>query len=445
MDASSDLMHRLTTSQYWEQAFLDTLNALPEAILICRTSDLFLLWVNTTYTHSFQDIPLEAISENPEWKNWLHDRTGRAYHLLFQNRWWAWTKRFHPLPSFVLIVGCDITDYKHQELLFHRERDQYQTLLATSHDMCASYGRLIGISPAMQSVYRHLDAAAQPNITFPVLLQGETGTGKSLAAHTLHDRLQAINPSRTGPLVTVNCPAIPHDLFEAELFGHSKGAFTGAMYATGGYCQAAHQGTLFFDEIGDLPLSLQVKLLHLIQEREITPIGGTHPVSVTARIVAASNKDLWIGVKRGWFREDLFYRLDGMAIRLPALRDRRVDIPCYLNHLAPQYGLENWHTFPHALLDAIDHELQWEGNVRQLYTLVERMMTTCLEIADSQYHKAPTERFSVQPLAQSLATHEKTQILKALQATTTLTDAAKLLGISRRHLYRKLETYQILH
>ena len=227
---------------------------------------------------------------------------------------------------------------------------------------------LVGISQAMQDVLAKARAAAATKAT--VLLAGESGTGKEVVAKAIH-RMSA---EADGPFVAVHCGAIPENLIESELFGYTKGAFTDARKDTPGKFREAHEGTIFLDEVATMPMAAQVRLLRVLQEREVQPLGGGGPVKIDVRVVVATNQDLWKKVREGDFREDLFYRLDVVPISLPPLRERREEIPFlaqhFLNRKAREHGL-----YPKALHPSVDPlliALPWPGNVRQLENAIER-------------------------------------------------------------------------
>jgi len=232
------------------------------------------------------------------------------------------------------------------------------------------FKHIIGRSPAMLKVFDLIDKVGQSNAS--VLITGESGTGKELVAKAIHFN----GPRRNYPFVSINCGAVPESLLESELFGHEKGAFTSADAARAGLMEAANRGTFFLDEVGEAPLSIQVKLLRVLQEREFTRVGGTQPIPVDIRIVSATNCDLLKAVKSKEFREDLFYRLNVIPIRLPALRERREDIPLLIEHFIDKcnrahpgkpdiLGVE-----PEAM--NFLEQYPWPGNVRELENVIER-------------------------------------------------------------------------
>ncbi len=231
------------------------------------------------------------------------------------------------------------------------------------------YGRLLGSSVTMRRVFAVLERVAQADVT--VLIEGESGTGKELAAESIH-----LGSSRqSGPLVVVDCGAISENLVESELFGYERGAFTGADHARQGYFEAAQGGTIFLDEIGELPLQTQPKLLRVLERREVTRVGASHPIPVDVRVVAATNRKLAVEVEEGRFRQDLYYRLAVLRVELPPLRERRDDIPALVEHF-----VEAFPSAAGAPADLGDDLLamlrghDWPGNVRELKNVVERLL-----------------------------------------------------------------------
>ncbi len=309
-----------------------------------------------------------------------------------------------------------------------------------------SFSNLVGKSPAMQKLYALIERVA--NSQANVLIGGESGTGKELVAKAVHFN----GPRKAGPFVPVNCGAIPENLLESELFGHEKGAFTGAERKKAGLFESANSGTLFLDEIGELPQSMQVKLLRVLQEREFRRVGGTrnHPLDI--RLVAATNKDLAEQVAQGSFREDLYYRLNVIQVVLPPLRERREDIPLLLDYFYQKQTGEKHLPARGEVLQAL-LEYDWPGNIRELENLVERCVVLgwedeitldCLPIS-LQKAKLSTE-FQVDfhdgefSLDTYLANIEKRVILKALEESGGVrTKAADILGISFRSIRYRLE------
>jgi two-component system, NtrC family, nitrogen regulation response regulator GlnG len=227
---------------------------------------------------------------------------------------------------------------------------------------------LIGRSPAMQEIYRAIARLMGTDLS--VLITGESGTGKELVARALHD----FGKRRSGPFVAINMAAIPRELIESELFGHERGAFTGATQRSAGRFEQAKGGTLFLDEIGDMPFEAQTRLLRVLQEGEYTAVGGRAPIRADSRIIAATHRDLSQLIRQGVFREDLFYRLNVAPVRIPPLRERTADIPALVRHFAAQAGREG---LPAKVLDEPAMErmrrYRWPGNVRELENLVRRL------------------------------------------------------------------------
>jgi two-component system nitrogen regulation response regulator GlnG len=227
---------------------------------------------------------------------------------------------------------------------------------------------LVGRSPAMQEIYRVLARLMQTDLT--VMITGESGTGKELVARALHD----YGKRRSGPFVAINMAAIPRDLIESELFGHEKGAFTGANSRSSGRFEQAEGGTLFLDEIGDMPMEAQTRLLRVLQQGEYTTVGGRTPIKADVRIIAATNKDLRILIQQGLFREDLFFRLNVVPLRLPPLRERIEDVPDLIRHFFAQVEREGLPAkqLDQAALDRLKRH-RWPGNVRELENLARRL------------------------------------------------------------------------
>ena len=251
-----------------------------------------------------------------------------------------------------------------------RHLEEENLKLRASLDACRGFGRLLGSSPALERILKQARAVASTSAT--VLLAGENGTGKEMLARAVHEE----SPRAEGPFVAVSCAALPEDLIESELFGHERGAFTGATQARMGRFELADGGTLFLDEIGELSQAVQVKLLRVLQDRAFERLGGTKTLNVDIRLIAASNRDLEQEVEEKRFRRDLFYRLNVVPLHLPALRERREDLPILAAHFAAKAA--NKHGRPPAALDpALLEALQeydWPGNVRELENLMERLV-----------------------------------------------------------------------
>jgi DNA-binding NtrC family response regulator len=309
------------------------------------------------------------------------------------------------------------------------------------------FGNLIGHAPEMEKIYRIIGKASQS--FHPVLILGESGTGKELVARSIH----FAGPFRDKPFIPVDCGSLVPTLIESELFGHVRGAFTGATHQKDGLLAIAEGGTVFLDEIGELPVDLQAKLLRAIQEKEIRPVGSVKHVSINVRVIAATNRDLERAVMQGTFRRDLYFRLNVLTLRIPPLRERRQDIPLLVAHFldrqAREGGVEK--TIAGDALKAL-LAYDWPGNVRELENCLDRASALSssneLQVRDlpTQIHSAPKELTSI-PSSNSgivpLADMEKQTILNALaQVNGDKMMAARLLGIGKTTLYRKLKEYQ---
>ncbi len=302
---------------------------------------------------------------------------------------------------------------------------------------------IIGSSPEMLRVMRNIGKMAPTNVA--VLLRGESGTGKELLARAVHK----LSPRAREPFVPINCAAIPETLLESELFGHEKGAFTGALKQTIGKIESANRGTLFLDEIGDVPLPMQVKLLRFLQDQVIERIGGRNPVQVDVRIVCATNQDLDLMMVEGRFREDLYYRLNEVTVQVPPLRERASDAVVlasfFLTRFAAEYGRPARGFSATALAALRDHP--WPGNVRELENRVKRAVVMTdgllLSAADLGFATVGEEPQSLTIRdARARAEREALQLALA-QACSNLSKAAKLLGISRPTLYDLMQQHQI--
>ena len=311
------------------------------------------------------------------------------------------------------------------------------------------FGGIVSVSPAMSEALSVAARAAVSKAT--VLILGESGTGKELVARAIHQA----SPRRERPFVVVNCAALPESLLESELFGHEKGAFTGADRLRKGRFELADGGTLFIDEVGDLPPATQVKLLRVLQEGAFERVGGTETIHVDVRIVAATNRALDVMVQRGEFREDLYYRLNVVRVWLPPLRERREDIPPLLDHFLHRFASENNKQIDGFSKEALDLLLKYDypGNVRELQNIVEqavvlardRVITTrdLPATLRSQMSEKPEETEG-RTFAEKVAAFEKKLILDALeQAGGVQTRAAELLGMTERNLRYKMQKYGI--
>jgi len=300
---------------------------------------------------------------------------------------------------------------------------------------------MIGKSEQMQAIYSLIEQVADFPAT--VLIRGESGTGKELVAEALHYR--GVRGAKS--LIKVNCASLPENLLESELFGHMKGAFTGAISDRFGRFELADKGTIFLDEIGDMPLSVQVRLLRVLQEREFERVGDATPIKVDVRVIAATNNNLVEKVRKGELREDLYYRLKVIEITLPALRQRKEDIPLLVSHFILRFSRKFSKNIKDASAEVMDLFMQhtWPGNIRELEHVIEHACILCRDgiiTAECLPKDFIEPRQDIQQRPEQ--TDEKEKILQALKkAGGNKAKAARLLGISRRTMYRKLEDLQI--
>jgi DNA-binding NtrC family response regulator len=329
--------------------------------------------------------------------------------------------------------------------LRQRELFSENRALRRELDRRYSFSEIIGTSEALQQVFRLVEKVAATSTN--VLIQGESGTGKELIARAVHHN----SPRAERPFVAINCGALPETLLESELFGHTKGAFTGAVTSRPGLFRSAEGGTIFLDEIGEISQTLQVRLLRAVQEHEVTPVGSSAPAQFDARIICATNRDLEREVAEGRFREDLYYRLNVIEIHLPPLRERREDIPLLVRHFVRRTAREQAQgekpVEPQAMAALINH--RWPGNVRELQNAVERAFTLSGETIDLD-SLPPRVRASAghievrdpDGLRPTLAEIERRHILDTLSAVNQdKSRAANILGIDLSTLYRKLKRY----
>jgi len=307
------------------------------------------------------------------------------------------------------------------------------------------FGKLIGLSPKMQRVYKMIEKVAGHE--HPVLVLGESGTGKELVARSLH----VLGRRKDGPFVPVDCSSLVPTLIESELFGYVKGAFTGAVQSKQGLLEAANGGTLFLDEIGDMPTDLQARLLRSLQEREVKPVGSTERRRIDVRIVAATNRDLESAIRSGAFRQDLYFRLNVVQIKLPPLRDRKTDIPLLVAAFLEKYSPNDG---PVRTISAdtmqrlMAHD--WPGNVRELENAIERAIAMSsgplIHVADlpSNLQIQTSERSPQRDELLPLEELERRAILRTLRETNgDKLAASRLLGIGKTTLYRKLKQYKL--
>jgi formate hydrogenlyase transcriptional activator len=338
-------------------------------------------------------------------------------------------------------TGTDIDDRKRAE-----ERTRNENLaLREDIDRASMFEEIVGSSPALQRVLAQAARVAKTDST--VLILGETGTGKELVARAIH----RMSGRSTRAFIRVNCAAIPPSLIASELFGHEKGAFTGALHRRLGRFEAADGGTIFLDEVGDLPPEAQIALLRVLQEREIERVGSSHPISVDVRVLAATNSDLDAAVESGAFRKDLYFRLNVFPIRLPPLRERADDIPVLVEYLVERYARSAGKSTRHIrkqtleLLQAYD----WPGNVRELQNVIERAVVLCEGEAfaiDESWLKAQPSKGTVRQVT-TLAEGEKALIEAALAETHGRVSgprgAAAKLGVPRQTLESKIKALHI--
>jgi DNA-binding NtrC family response regulator len=310
----------------------------------------------------------------------------------------------------------------------------------------AAFTNIIGSSDPMQKVFGVMEKVISNKSN--ILITGASGTGKGLVAQAIHEG----GPRKDKPFISINCGAIPENLLESELFGHKKGAFTSANEDKKGLITMADSGTLFLDEIGELPQALQVKLLHVIQTRELTPVGDTRIITVDIRIIAATNADLMQRVKEGRFREDLFYRLNVIEIRMPSLRERLDDIPVLIKHYLDVFAKESGKSIKDIDYEAMQSLLayDWPGNIRELRNTIERAtvladgdLVTMHDLPD-KFRTLDVEGISTSSLRQALDSFERDYIKRSLTESkgNKETTAGKL-GVDLATLYRKLKKLRI--
>lgn len=319
------------------------------------------------------------------------------------------------------------------------------------------FGGIVGRAPEMEKLYRLIQKVAHSR--YPVLIYGESGTGKELVARSIH----FLGPHKDKPFIPVDCGSLVPTLIESELFGYVKGAFTGAARPKDGLLAIAEGGTVFLDEIGELPIDLQAKLLRALQEKEIRPVGSTRPIPINVRILAATNRDLEAAVQQGSFRKDLYFRLNVVNLRIPPLRQRKQDIPLLVAHILERIR-EQSHTEKILTEEAMQMllEYDWPGNVRELENCMERAFTLSsgpvLQMIDLPVQpKRSDDRSAQSPASKNgsspgiaegtkvvpMAQLEKQAILDTLhQVNGDKMLAARLLGIGKTTLYRKLKAYE---
>ncbi|MBC8432740.1 MAG: sigma-54-dependent Fis family transcriptional regulator [Desulfobacterales bacterium] len=333
--------------------------------------------------------------------------------------------------------------------LHHHQLQQENIYLKERLEDRFDFSNIIGKSSEMGKLFETIALVAPSEAT--VLINGESGTGKELIANAIHQN----SIRKEKPMIKVNCAALPETLLESELFGHEKGAFTGALKSRQGRFKLAHKGSIFLDEIGEMAPQTQAKILRVLQEREFEPVGSSNTIRVDTRVIAATNKNLKEEIKEGHFREDLFYRINVVSISVPPLRNRREDIPLLAIFFLKRYAEKNRRLIKGFTPRAIDvlMRYEWPGNIRELENMVERavIMTrsdtiTTAELSDTLQaldYEEQQSRIDLSP-GRSLKDVEKEMILRTLEmAEGNRTHTAKILGISRRTLQLKLKEYGV--
>ena len=333
---------------------------------------------------------------------------------------------------------------KMQRLVHAIELDHENHILREQLRTRPGFGGLIGVSPKMQRVYKMVQKVSQHN--YPVLILGESGTGKELVARSIHFS----GTRQQKPFVPVDCSGLVPTLIESELFGYVKGAFTGAQHSRQGLFATAEGGTVFLDEIGDLPVDLQAKLLRALQEREIRPVGATERVRINLRVIAATNRDLESAIRTGGFRQDLYFRLNVVQIKLPPLRERKSDIPLLVSSFLEKFSdpQRDVRTISEdAMRRLVSYD--WPGNVRELENAIERAVALgsgpLLHVGDlpTNLQYSPEQSLPANDELLPLEELERRAIVRALRETAgDKLAAARLLGIGKTTLYRKLKQYE---
>jgi Nif-specific regulatory protein len=376
-----------------------------------------------------------------------HRKTIGALSIIYpfkQNR------SFDDAVKLLTIIASMISQSLRMAQMVEQEKAQLadeNALLKRELQQKYDFRNIIGTSKEMREVYDQIAQVAHTNTT--VLIRGESGTGKELVAHAIHYN----SPRSSKPFVKVNCAALPESLIESELFGHEKGAFTGAVARKRGRFELAESGTMFLDEIGDLSPALQVKLLRVLQEREFERVGGTETIRVNVRLITATNVDLEQGVQDGRFRSDLYYRLNVFSIYLPPLRERKTDILLLADHFLEKYARQNGKRIKRISTPAIDMLMSyhWPGNVRELENVIERAALVCEGNVIHGYHLPPTLQtaegsgtVTKMSLEQAVSAFEKDLIQDALKtARGNRARAARMLDTTERILGYKVKKYEI--
>jgi DNA-binding NtrC family response regulator len=327
-----------------------------------------------------------------------------------------------------------------KKIIEHQDIVRENFSLRQKLDSQYRFENIIAKSHRMQEVFEVVRVVAKSNAT--VLVTGESGTGKELIARAIHN----LSQRRGKPFVAVSCAALPESLLESELFGHERGAFTGATSQKKGKFEYAHTGTLFLDEIGDISPNVQVHLLRVIEEKEFNRVGGNEPIKVDVRIISATNRDLKAGMEKGQFREDLYYRLNVVAIHLPPLRERREDIPPLAEHFLRKFAMENHKEIKDFSPDANElmMKYEWPGNIRELENAIERAVILARGefITQDELPGIGASLASVDLAGKSLRDLEKECIMGTLRKTGgNISESARILGITRMTLYNKMKEF----
>jgi DNA-binding NtrC family response regulator len=340
-------------------------------------------------------------------------------------------KPFEPDELGVLIEKITAFQAQARENLYLKQQYQDRT----------RFESMIGQSKSMQEIFDLIQDIAPTGST--VLITGETGTGKELAARAIHTH----SPRSEGPFVSVNCGSIPEHLMESELFGHLKGAFTDAKETKKGRLELAHGGTLFLDEIGEISMRMQIDLLRVLEDRVFYRVGGTQPIEIDFRVIAATNRDLEEAIKNGTFREDLFYRLNVISLQMPSLRERKEDIPLLAEHFLHRFSQETNKAVELISREATDEMMlyEWPGNIRELENAIERAVVVCKgpKIMPDDLPIFRPEYICIPP-SNTLVEVEKAHIQQILNDNQwNISRSAAILGIDRSTLYGKIKRYNI--
>jgi DNA-binding NtrC family response regulator len=328
-----------------------------------------------------------------------------------------------------------------EKIISRQEQEKENAYLRSEVKQRTRFESMIGQSPAMQAVFDLINDVALTDST--VLITGETGTGKGLAAKAIH----TCSRRSRGPFVAVNCGAIPEHLMESELFGHQKGAFTDARETKKGRLEIADGGTLFLDEIGEISMRMQIDLLRVLEDRVFYRVGGTQPLEADFRVVAATNSDIKTAIAEGTFREDLFYRLNVISLTMPALRDRKEDIPLLCDHFLRRFTQETNKPIQKIARPAMDEMMlyDWPGNIRELENAIERAVVVgkTLQVMPEDLPITCIPQFD-SPSDHTLKSIEKRHIQQVLiENDWNISTSARILGIDRSTLYSKIKRYQL--